>query len=123
MDKLVAAIQAIADFLAQASPLLDKAGRLIALFDKSAWLMMLPSLVGLYYYDPALAKTLMQWTLPALSIAGLSIIVSRLIFPQISLDELIADVKDKNVAAGLVVASLILFVGALFIGIVMWAKA
>jgi hypothetical protein len=124
MDKLIAAIEAIAEFLSKASPLLDKAGRLVALFDKSALIMLVPSLVGLYYYDPDLTKTLMQWTTPAVSIAGLSIIVSRLIFPQIKIDDLIDQVKnDKSMAAAIVVASLVLFVGVVFLGIVTWAKA
>lgn len=122
MDKLIALIDTLTKWLQGAKPMVEKAGRLTALFDKSAWLMMAPALAVLYQTDPELAATMVQWTSLALAIAGAAIIVSRIVFPQISIGDLLEQVKSGNTGAGLVVSSVVVFVGLLFLGIVFWAK-
>ena len=123
MESFTALLDSLAKFVAWFKPITEKAGRLTALFDKSAWLMMGPALIALYYTDQPLASTLLQWTMFALALAGAVVVVSRVIFPQISIGELVEQAKTDPKAAGLVVASVVLFVGLLFIGMVMWAKA
>jgi hypothetical protein len=116
MERLLAAFTKLQDWFSQAR-------RFAALFDKSAWLMAAPALIGLYYLDAALTKTMAQWLVVSFVIAGVSIVVSRIIFPQIHLSELVEQVKAGNRAAGTLAAALVIFVGILFYGIVMWAKA
>ena len=125
MEKLTALIDAFSKILEFIKPLTEKAGRLTALFDKSAWLMMAPALAGLYYTDEALAKTMVQWSTFALALAGAVVIVSRITFPQIHLGDLIdkAQGEEKSLPAAIIVASLVVFVGMLFLGMVIWAKA
>lgn len=95
-----------------------------AMFDKSAWMLITPAIVGIYLLDAALARTLATWMLFALVIAGAAVIISRIIFPQIDLNTLLRQVQEKNnTGAGIVVAAVILFVGLVMLALVLWAKA
>lgn len=97
--------------------------RFKSLFDQSAWLLMLPAAALLFWLDAAMMQTIVQWLLVAPILAGLTIIVTRLIFPQVSLSWLVAEVDQGNTAAGILAAALVLCVGIVFIGIALWARA
>ena len=84
---------------------------------------MLPALIALAFVDTAMLKTLLSWTAYACVIAGLSVIISRIIFPQIDLSELVSDSRRGNRASATIAAALIVFFGLLFLSIVMWVKA
>lgn len=97
--------------------------RLKALLDKSAWLLILPSLVALFFIDEAMLKTLVQWLVFAPVLAGVAIIVSRVVFPQIHLTTLVEQTQKGNTAAGHLASALVLFVAIVILALVMWAKA
>lgn len=116
MNAILARLSALAEFF--------NATRLGALADKSAWLLMAPAIAALYAIDPAMVMTLLQWTLFGSVLAGAAVMISRIVFPQINLTEMVKDAKDENnTAAGLVVAAVVLFVGLLMLALVIWAKA
>lgn len=94
-----------------------------ALVDKSAWLLILPAVAYLFFVDTAMARTLLEWTSYALVLSGIAIIISRVTFPQIELDELIQAVTKGNRAAATVIASVVLFVGIVMLSLVLWAKS
>lgn len=96
--------------------------RLKSLLDQSAWLLMLPASLILYIIDPSMAQTVAQWTLIALVLAGVAIIVSRIVFPQLDFDVLLPLVYQGNAAAGQLLASLVLCVGLIFLSLVLWAR-
>lgn len=99
-------------------------GRLGALFDKSAWLLIAPAFIGLFLIDHTMAITLIEWALFAIVLSGVAIIVSRICFPQIHLDALLAMATDgRNIGAAIVASSLIIFVALLIFSLVFWAKA
>lgn len=93
------------------------------LMDKSALFLILPCAIALYFIDPAMFTTLLQWLVFAPVLAGIAIIVSRITFPQIQLSLLIKQAHEGNRAAGFVAGALILFVGLLVLALVLWAKA
>jgi hypothetical protein len=98
-------------------------GRTRAFLDTSAWLLIAPVIVVIYLIDPAMAKTLWQWSIIALAFAGLSIIISRVVFPHIRLTTLVESAQeDKNVASAIVAAAIILFVAVVMLSVVLWAK-
>lgn len=97
--------------------------RLKALLDKSAWLLILPPLLALFFIDTAMLQTLIQWLVFAPVLAGLAIIVSRVVFPQIHLSTLVEQTRQGNTAAGLLASALVLFVAIVIMALVMWAKA
>lgn len=98
--------------------------RVGALFDKSAWLLMAPAFAALYAIDPAMAMTLVQWTVFGLVLSGAAIIISRIVFPQINLERLVNEANDENnAAAGIIVGAVVLFVGLVMLSLVLWAKA
>lgn len=97
--------------------------RLKALLDKSAWLLILPSIVALFFIDKAMLETLVQWLVFAPVLAGVAIIVSRVVFPQIHLTTLVNQVHKGNTGAAILASSLVLFVAIVIVALVMWAKA
>lgn len=100
------------------------ASRFGALFDKSAWLLIGPAFLALFFIDAAMAQTLFQWTIFGVVLAGAAVIISRLVFPQIGLTDLVESAKtENNTAAGIIVAAIILFVGIVMMSLVLWAKA
>lgn len=97
--------------------------RLAALFDKSAWLLIAPAFAALYFIDAPSALTLAQWSLFALVIAGFAVVVSRIVFPQINLTRMLTEaLQENNLAAGFIIAALILFVGMVMLTLAIWAK-
>ncbi len=96
--------------------------RFTAFGDKSAFLLTAPFVLALYLLDPSLAKTLLQWILFAPVLAGIAIIVSRLTFPHIVLGDHVDSAGRGNVASAIIVASLIGFVAAVVMALVIWAK-
>jgi len=93
-----------------------------ALRDRSAWLLIAIGIVVLGLTDFALLATLLQWTAFSLVLAGVTIVVSRVTFPTLSLSDLLEKAKAGELPSAVVVAALVLFVGLLFNGIVTWAK-
>lgn len=96
--------------------------RLSVLTDKSAFLLTAPFALALYFIDAAMTKTLLQWLLFAPVLAGVAVLVSRIIFPQIDLGEHADLAKNGSVGSGLIVAAIILFVGLLVLSLASWAR-
>ncbi len=97
--------------------------RFKVLVDKSALFLIIPAMAALYFIDEAMTKTLVQWLVFAPVIAGVAIMVSRVVFPQINLTRLIDETHEGNKASAIVAGALLLFVGILFFALVTWAKA
>lgn len=93
------------------------------LVDKSALFLIIPCAVALYFIDPAMFATLLQWIVFAPMLAGIAIIVSRVTFPQVHLTNLVKEASAGNRASGFVAGATIIFVGLLMLALVLWAKA
>lgn len=89
----------------------------------SVWLLILPAMLYLGYEDFELLETLLQWSAFALVLAGVSVVVSMVIFPQIKLTDLMDRTRKGDMAAAIVAGALLLFFGLLFYSMVFWAKA
>lgn len=101
--------------------------RLLALFDGSAWFLILPALAWMWYRDPPLVKSIVEWTLLFLVLAGIAVMVSRIVFPHLDLGAFLTraaggDGKPGDVAAAIVVAALIIFVAWIMQTIAGWAR-
>lgn len=97
--------------------------RFAVLGDKSAFLLTAPFALALYIIDPTLLKTLLQWVLFAPILAGIAIVVSRLTFPHIALNDHCEQAKQGNTASAIIVAAIIFFVAFVMLALVLWAKA
>lgn len=97
--------------------------RIKALVDTSAWILMAPSLVALFFIDVSMLTTLVQWLVFAPALAGVAVIVSRIVFPQIHLTTLVGEAIKGNQAAATVAGALVLFVAILVLSLVLWARA
>lgn len=96
--------------------------RLHALIDGSAWLLILPAALGLFSLDAPMVKSLAQWSLYFVVLAGLAVMISRIVFPTIRLRDLVDRAETDPRAAGLVAAAVIAFVAILILSFVLWAR-
>lgn len=87
--------------------------RFQSLLDVSAWMLILIGVVGIAITSWTLALTLFQFSLVTCVIAGVAIIVSRVVFPQINLAELVNEAKTTPLGAAIVAFSIIVFCIAL----------
>ena len=95
--------------------------RLKAFFDKSAWLLILVGAIVLAIFDIPTLITLVSWAAFALVLAGMTIMMSKAVFPSIQLSDLLKRAENGEIPAGLVILGLLVFVGLLFNGAVTWA--
>ena len=96
--------------------------RICALGDKSGWILLAIGALA-FAADPKMLASLVSWVAFAFIAAAVTIFVSRLGFPSIKFSELLAMVKhEKNTAAAVVIASVVLYCGLIFVGVVLWAK-
>jgi len=56
-------------------------------------------------------------------LAGIAVVVCRVVLPQVNLSRLLRGANSGNVADSLVASSVILFLGMIFLGLVWWSKA
>lgn len=103
------------------------AKRLAPFLDLTAWVLVLVSLVPLLLIDVAMVVTLIQWTAFGFALAGITVIITRVVFPQVDLSEWLREARDGpregRTAAALIVLAVALVVCAIFLGLVLWAKA
>jgi len=97
--------------------------RLVPFFDLTAWVLLLAAMVPLLLIDSPMVVTLAQWTVFALALAGVTVVIVRVVLPQVDLSEWLGHARSGNVAAGLVVLAVALIVCFTFTGLVLWAKA
>lgn len=96
--------------------------RLDALIDKSAWLLVLIGAAVMAATDWRMLLVLVQWSAFALVLAGGTVVISRVVFPQISLTELLDKAKAGDPPAAIVVAALLLAWAQMFMAVSGWAK-
>lgn len=96
--------------------------RFAALIDGSAWLLILPFALLWYLIDPIDLKVMVAWLLRLPIVVGVTIIISRIFFPSLKLGSFLEQSRNGNIAAGLVVAGLMVFLGMLIMTAAGWAK-
>ena len=98
--------------------------RIKPFYDPAAWALILVSAGGVSLFDPVMAKTVLQWILMFGVFAGVAVILSRHVFPQISIyDHVESALREKNTAAGLVVLGVCTFLSFLVLSLTLWGKA
>lgn len=100
--------------------------RVLPFFDLSAWVLVLVALVPLFFIDRAMALTLVQWTLYGLALAGVSVVICRVVLPQIDLSECVREAirgGPNALPLALVTSATVIFLAVIFLGLVLWAKA
>lgn len=97
--------------------------RLTPFMDLTAWVLLLVSLFPLWLIDSAMVATLVQWAVFGLALAGVSVVICRIILPQVSLSDWLELARGGNTAAGLVVVAVSLTLSITFLAMILWAKA
>ena len=97
--------------------------RLKPFTDLTAWVLLIVSSVPLLFIDRAMFVTLIEWTLYALALGGIAVVLSRVLLPHVRLSDWLDRAKTGDRAAAWVASSVILFLAIIFIGMVLWARA
>ena len=96
--------------------------RLVPFMDLSAWVLLIVACVPLLFTAPAMLVTLAQWVVFGLALAGVAVMLSRVVLPQIKLNSWLNLAANGSVAAAIVVAAVIWLLSIFFLGLVLWAK-
>jgi len=97
--------------------------RFRGLLDPSAWGVILLCVGLVALYDRPMAVTLLQWTPFGMALTGVTIMLSRVAFPDVNLLEMLDLARHGNQAAAKVVLGIMLFMAATFLGLVLWSRA
>lgn len=102
------------------------AKRLAPFADPGFWVLTLISLIPLFFIDRAMAVALLQWCAFFLALAGASIVICRVLLPQVDLSEWLmaawnAEKADPR-AAATVFMSVCILLSAVLLAMVLWAK-
>lgn len=111
--------------------LLIKFPRLVSLLDAGAWTLIIMGMILFLVRIPMpsnwiinlpMAITIIQTAGLIFTIAGLQILVSRLVWPGISVSKLVESVQSENpsIASGLTLMGLLIYNGLTTIAIVIW---
>lgn len=96
--------------------------RLLALVDGSAILLILPALWWMWQRDQPLVRSIGEWTVLFVILAGVSIVVSRITFPHLNLELFLKKALNGSVACSIVVCGLLLFVAWTMQTVASWAR-
>lgn len=97
--------------------------RVAPFYDPTAWTLILLCAGGVFLFDPVMARTVLQWVLLFGVFAGVAVIISRHVFPQVSLTAHVQAALGGNVGAALVVLGICLFMAFLVLSITLWGRA
>jgi hypothetical protein len=98
--------------------------RVAPFYDPTAWILIVLCAGGVALFDPVMAKTILQWVLIFGVFAGVAVIISRHVLPQISLTDAVEKAMEDNpVAAAILVLSVSIFMSALVYSLTVWGKA
>ena len=97
--------------------------RLGPFYDPRAWALIALCVGAVWLIDPVMAKTLLQWVFFFGALCGFAIILSRHTFPQIGLTDHVQAARAGNIASGLVVLGLMVFMAALVLSLALWGRA
>lgn len=90
--------------------------------DKNALALVVPPAAILGFMDLPKLLTLLEWMLYAAVLAGFAIQISRTVFPQIGLSEMVEKARETPEGSSRIVASVVVFVGFLMLALALWTK-
>lgn len=94
----------------------------VALFDQSAWLLLIPVFIMGWFVEPSKVKTIAQWSVLATGLCGLALVLSRIMMPRIKVDGLIGLARTGNNAAGMMILGYQVMLGLIILALCIWAK-
>lgn len=97
--------------------------RIAPFYDPTAWALIAICAGGVMIFDPVMAKTILQWVLLFGVFAGVAVIISRHVLPQVSLTAHVEAALGGNVGAGLVVLAVTVLLSVLVLSLTLWGKA
>lgn len=95
--------------------------RVTAVFDISAWVLIAIGAAWLFFSDVSLLGMMIRIGLFCSVIAGFVIVVSRIMFPQINLDDFVKDAREGKSGSATVVAAILISNAVMFLAMVIWS--
>lgn len=91
--------------------------------DPRAWTLIILCAGGVWLFDPVMARTVLEFVLIAGAFAGIAVMISRHVLPQVNLTAHVQQALTGPTGAGLVVLSVALFLSVLVLTLALWGRA
>lgn len=90
------------------------------LLDIRIYLLVIPATIALYFIDPALAITWAQWGLVMFVVAGLTLIMRKVMFNTFDMSEAINKACESSSGAATCVLAVAIVMAAMFMSVTQW---
>ena len=91
-----------------------------SLHDSRIYLLVIPATMLLFYIDPILTKTWMQFGLVLLILAGLTLMLRKILFNTLDMSAAIDKAVESPQGAGSVVLGVAVFMSAVLVSATLW---
>lgn len=91
-----------------------------ALHDMRVYFLIIPFCILLYWIDPVIFETWIQWGAALPIIVGVMLVVRKILFPTVDLSEMIKDAAKEPIGAGLVVLSVTILSATFLMAATLW---
>lgn len=99
--------------------------RLLPFLDLTTWILLLIAIVPLAIVNPPMLMTLLQWTAFAVALAGVAVLLCRVMLPMVDLGALYDAACDGTLTMqqAVIFAATVMLLALLFLGLILWGKA
>lgn len=92
------------------------------LFDHRFWLLLVIAIPAMFWLDPAITKAMLFNLLCMTMVLWFAHTARKVLFPSLDLSTDIDRAEMGNIAAGIVVFSVVLFYVAIVLGAILWLR-
>lgn len=91
-----------------------------SLQDSRIFLLIFPAAFALYFIDPIMTETWLQWGLVMYAVAGVTLMLRKILFNTFDMSAAIAKACETSGGAGQVVTAVALVMAAIMVSVTMW---
>ena len=91
-----------------------------ALHDMRVYFLIIPFCILLYWIDPVIFETWVQWGAALPIIVGVMLVVRKILFPTVDLSEIIEKASEDPIGAGLVVLAVTILSATFLMAATLW---
>lgn len=88
--------------------------------DSRIFLLIFPATILLWFLDPVLTETWMQWGLVIFAVAGLSLLLRKILFNTFDMSAAIEKAVESSAGAGQVVMAVAIVMASIMLSVTLW---
>ena len=91
-----------------------------AIWDSRIAFLLFPATIALYFIDPVLTLTWCQWGLVMFAMAGITLLLRKILFNTFDMSAAIEKAVESPHGAGLVVIAVALVMASIMVSVTLW---